>query len=177
MFKVRDTTFSKGFTLVELLIVIAIISLLASMILSSLNTAQAKARDTRRQMDLDQVVKALSLYYAKNGDWISTASGCGNGGNGNGWFSSPYSPYKSIAQCLVDAGFTSVPIKDPTGGLTSTPTVGFSYMKYHCTLVGKNVAYIFAKLETMPQSTTATDGTCCAVCDSNYGMNYFRRIE
>lgn len=56
----------KGFTLIELLVVIAIIGLLSSIVLASLNSARAKARDARRIADLKQVSTALEMYYSQN---------------------------------------------------------------------------------------------------------------
>jgi prepilin-type N-terminal cleavage/methylation domain-containing protein len=53
----------KGFTLVELLVVIAIIGLLSSVVLVSLNSARAKARDARRIMDIEKITSAINLYY------------------------------------------------------------------------------------------------------------------
>ncbi len=56
------TSTPRAFTLIELLVVIAIIGLLSSVVLASLNTARAKARDAQRASDLRQVVNALELY-------------------------------------------------------------------------------------------------------------------
>lgn len=58
---------NRGFTLLELLIVIAIIGVLASVILASLNSARVNARDTRRATDLQQLQKAFELYANDNG--------------------------------------------------------------------------------------------------------------
>ena len=52
-----------GFTLIELLVVIAIIGLLSSIVLVSLNSARAKARDARRISDFKQIQLALELFY------------------------------------------------------------------------------------------------------------------
>lgn len=62
---------NKGFTLIELLVVIAIIGILSSVVLASLNTARAKARDTARKSDLKQLQTALELYYNSNGNYPS----------------------------------------------------------------------------------------------------------
>lgn len=56
----------RGFTLIELLVVIAIIGLLSAIILAALNVAESKARDARRQSDINAVVKALELYASDN---------------------------------------------------------------------------------------------------------------
>lgn len=61
--------FSKGFTLIEMLIVITIIALLASLILVGMGGARAKTRDSRRIADLHNVMNALELYYAKNSNY------------------------------------------------------------------------------------------------------------
>lgn len=57
----------KGFTIIELMVVIAIIGLLASIVMVSLGGAREKSRDSRRQADLKSIQLALSLYYNDNG--------------------------------------------------------------------------------------------------------------
>ncbi|MEK7463400.1 MAG: prepilin-type N-terminal cleavage/methylation domain-containing protein, partial [Patescibacteria group bacterium] len=64
---------SKGFTLIEVLIVISIIGVLSSLTLLGLGTFRASGRDVRRVTDLRQITNALELYYAKNGSYPATA--------------------------------------------------------------------------------------------------------
>jgi prepilin-type N-terminal cleavage/methylation domain-containing protein len=176
----------KGFTLVELLVVIAIIGLLSSVVLVSLNINRMKARDARRMHDLDQIRTALVMYYDKYGNYMEDGSGCGRNGTGTGWFnfSGPYygNDYvKAMSKCLKDEGITQSEIIDPSGArltdINWVPYTGHSYMKYHCTVNGKKVVYIYASLETKPLSNTATNGTCCEVCDEWYKMNYYTVIN
>lgn len=60
-------TRTAGFTLVELLVVISIISLLSSIVLSALNSARLKAREAYRAESAKSIKNALELYYDANG--------------------------------------------------------------------------------------------------------------
>lgn len=54
---------TSGFTLMELLIVIAILGILATIALGSFRSSQIKGRDAQRKNDLSQIQKALEMYY------------------------------------------------------------------------------------------------------------------
>ena len=62
----------RGFTLIELMIVVAIIGLLSTIIITQLGPERGKARDAKRKMDLVQIRTALSLYYSKYGHYPRT---------------------------------------------------------------------------------------------------------
>lgn len=168
-----------GFTLVEMLVVIAIISLLSSIIFVGVQSFKGKARDSRRISDLSQIRTALIMYNTAYNNWIETGSNCGYNGTGIGWFNYNNYGYPSIAQCLITAGFLSTEIIDPSGTRSgSGPPININaYMKYNCVQSGVNVTYIYANLEGRTQNSTATDGTCCTACDSNYGMDYYLKIQ
>ncbi len=56
----------KGFTLVELLVVIAIIAILSVTAYVALSGQTGKARDSRRQQDLSSIQTAVELYFVNN---------------------------------------------------------------------------------------------------------------
>jgi general secretion pathway protein G len=56
----------KGFTLVELLVTISILSILAIIGMGQYRTSQEKARDAQRKADLDNISRALEMYYNDN---------------------------------------------------------------------------------------------------------------
>ena len=55
---------NKAFTLIELLIAMAILGILATVGLVSFRTAQMRGRDAERKSDLKQISNALELYYS-----------------------------------------------------------------------------------------------------------------
>ena len=66
----------KGFTLIELMIVIVILGILMSTILPKLTGAQARARDTGRKADLGNISQALLVLFSDYGSFpTSIAAG------------------------------------------------------------------------------------------------------
>ncbi len=64
----------KGFTLIEILIVVAIIAILASVVLVGLGPTQSAGRDARRVADLHESQNGLELYYNQNGKYPDAKS-------------------------------------------------------------------------------------------------------
>lgn len=105
----------KGFTLIEILIVVAIIAILASVVLVGLGPTQQAGRDARRLSDLHEVQNGLELYYNKCGFYPgSAAAGACTSANNPATLG-----YNDMAAALTGSGLqiSSVP-SDPTN---STP--------------------------------------------------------
>lgn len=69
-----------GFTLIELIVVIAIIAVLAGALLIAINPQSMiqKGRDSQRLQDVDTLVKAIDLALADSEVTLSDTSSCGN---------------------------------------------------------------------------------------------------
>jgi len=63
--KKRLTNKKKGFTLVELLVVIAIIAILSVTAYVAMGGQTGKARNSRRQQDLGAIQNALEIYFVE----------------------------------------------------------------------------------------------------------------
>jgi len=121
----------KGFTLVELLIVIAILAILSVALVLTLNPAELlkQSRDTRRISDLGTLNSAISLFLADGQTWsgadhdctgLGTTSMAGGGAcaqnssgtavNGTGWISI------NFTNMSTGAPFSALPV-DPTNVL------------------------------------------------------------
>jgi prepilin-type N-terminal cleavage/methylation domain-containing protein len=62
----------KGFTLIELMVVIAIIALLTAIILTNLTGSKAKSRDTQRASDLAQIQLSIEQYFDRCNQYPTT---------------------------------------------------------------------------------------------------------
>lgn len=70
-------TKQKGFTIVELLIVIVVIGILASITIVAFNGIQARARDNGRITKIKSIAKAIELYKIDNGRYPPILDGPG----------------------------------------------------------------------------------------------------
>ncbi len=62
---------NKGFTIVELLIVIVVIGILALLVITTYSGIQAKARNAKRQSDIASLQTQLEAFYSQNGYYPS----------------------------------------------------------------------------------------------------------
>ncbi len=130
--------------------VIAIIGILATIVLVSLNTARSKARDARRVADLRQVALALEMYYDDNKSYAGTV-------NTNAW---------AELSALVTGGYIASLPTDPIDDATHK----FKYFPD-----SDNQSYILAAdvYENTPVPANLTDcasisNTACSCTDPIY---------
>lgn len=66
---------NKAFTLIELLVVVSLIGVLATLVVSNINSARERARDSVRKSDLRNIQTSLRLYYNDNSAYPQSSSG------------------------------------------------------------------------------------------------------
>ncbi|HUS59776.1 MAG TPA: prepilin-type N-terminal cleavage/methylation domain-containing protein [Nevskiaceae bacterium] len=142
----------KGFTLIELLVVMAILGLLATIGLVSFRTAQLKGRDARRKHDLEQIQKALEMYFNDKGQYPVPTIPSGGG-------------YWQDTDVVDGALYMKKVPSDPKGGnYCYTSDVNGGYYK------------LYAQLENENDPGCLNDGDClteraCGAGTYNYGVS------
>lgn len=131
-----------GFTLVELIIVIAIIAILITMSIASFGTITKRSRDTRRKSDIEQVRSALEAYRANNKFYPNTGSGS----------------YAEITTLPLEPAY----ISDIPDDLNTTVHY---YYKATNLVSGNYYGYCLSAL-------VETVGTLATGCTANTGQNY-----
>lgn len=170
---------TRGFTLVEVLLVVGVIAVLAVITVISYNGTQARARDAKRKTDITAIAKALELYYDDNGQYPPSA-------NGSTMISSSWSlsadaswtPFGNIMNGAID----SLPV-DPrnNGGPLWAGNYGYAYFTGgYCGKTSQQWYLLVYRYESAPKEQT-TDGTCATnpLGESYYasGASFYRSLK
>ena len=162
----------KGFTLIELVIVIGILAILATVVVLVLNPAQmlVQARDSQRMSDLGSVKSAIALYLA-------TADSPAVGATSKGtvstacWFGTTCTTTCSgisTSTAVDSTGWVNVDLTGTAGGspLSALPLDPSQTATYQYTYIGDATNLTFelnANLESTKYSgLEATDGGNCS---------------
>ena len=128
---------NKGFTLIEILVVIGIIALLAAIVIIAINPARqfAQARNSQRTSNLNAILNAVGQRIADNKGLFPSATGCATPtvgttytiGIGSGTFLAPATALIDMS-CLTPTYIPSqLPIDPSTGVWTSATAYNTQY--------------------------------------------------
>jgi prepilin-type N-terminal cleavage/methylation domain-containing protein len=122
MKKYSIKSFIKAFTLVELLVVVAIISLLTGIIITNLTSSKTKSRDSKRVSDMAQIQLALSLYFDRCNEYPDATLDTPSGGY--------YLDVNKFNGCPQVGGVPVVTLKSYIDKIPTTPSPGSNYPFY-----------------------------------------------
>lgn len=135
----------KSFTLIELLIVIGILGFLSTLIVGNFFTSLKKGRDARRKGDLEQIQRALELYYEDKKSYPTSLS---------------------FGQPLVDNQTGKIYMNklpnDPSSGNYHYESDGNYYKLYAC---------LENNLQILPYVSNPTGFTCNNICKDKQNNN------
>ena len=127
----------KGFTIVELLIVVVVIAILATITIVSFNGIQTRARDSARDVAVKNIQTALEMYKEDNNGVYPNACGSPNTGCN----------VPNLASALVPKYMSTVP-NDPSSGVNIGYVVSIGQTGYSL-----NVKYESKQMQHYPQGT------------------------
>ena len=155
---------TRGFTLIEVLVAIAIIGLLSAVILASLGSARVRGRDAARSVDVREIKKAMEFYYDDNKQYPKVGSE--NFANAIANLATPLTTgatkyVGAIAQILIDGNGTDTNLYawKSTGTQAADPadsyaivvyTESFGYPSGYCkTGAGPQYTSLFGSITTI----------------------------
>ncbi|MFM2357893.1 MAG: hypothetical protein RJA61_630 [Candidatus Parcubacteria bacterium] len=108
----------KAFTLIELLLVIAIIGILSSITLAALNATRDKSKDAKIKAELAQLNASAELYFDSNGHYGTETNSC----LGVGSFFVSTSPANLISAAEFTSGTSATCVSDNDSGSVGNAT-------------------------------------------------------
>lgn len=161
----------KGFTIVELLIVIVVIAILATISIVMYRGIQERGRDSQRESDVAVITKALEMYYIDNGRY---PAGSGSTVINSGWSTTADASWANLATHLVPKYISSLPgdpVSRPGVSPLSVGNYNYAYFGNHggqyCAGIGQAYVLVY-NFESKAKKDTFI-GECDTVNYSNLG--------
>lgn len=142
----------KGFTLLELLVVISIIAVLLAISVGAFISARATSRDSKRKIDLEQMRGGLELFKADKGAYPNASNGGQDSGN--------------VANALAI-------LVSPTAYMGKIPTDPGALNYYYYQYISATSGYaLCTKLEHLPSGGSSVVNYCTGASQCVEKCNY-----
>ncbi len=156
----------KAFTIIEMLVAIAIIAVLAVLVAVSLQQTRKSSRDAKRLADIKQIQLALESFYDSWGEYPNEViSGGQIASSGIVYMGQvPYAPNLSDGDC-IDGNYTYYPVNNGNDN--------YSYQISFC--LGGNIEDLsFGKKCASPEGIVSED---CFVCETDDLIYHAKNYE
>lgn len=104
---------TKGFTMIELMVVVLIIGLLVAIVIVNINDARKKGRDSRRKQDINTIQTAIEMYANERKAYPSTNASVEN-----------IISSSTTGSALISGGYLNTIPSDPAKNPNWTERVG-----------------------------------------------------
>lgn len=132
---------NKGFTLIELLVVVAIIAILSTVIISAINSAREKGKDSAATSQMNQARNQAEIYYTQNGNYLGLCDPSNNSSSGK------YGIYDFVLEATKVIGFEdpeSYVVWEQTNGVYPDNQYYYNVGKSRCRVSGKILEPLWA---------------------------------
>ena len=174
---IKKSPHARGFTIVELLIVIVVIAILAAISVVAYRGIQERARDSQRLQDVKTIAKALEMYYLDEGHFPygGCDPSCPSPKKIDGaWATTSDGSWSVLEAALVPKYLSALP-KDPKASTQTNPAISgglnYDYARWagsgDCAGAGNNVYILVYRLESSSQQRQNH-----GQCGSGYFVNY-----
>ena len=131
---------NKGFTLVELVVVLAIIGILTAVVVASADASHKNARDGRRQADLKEIQIDLAQYYGYYNSYPTTTP-------------------------LTTSGMASF-VLGGAGSIPNDPLTGKPY--FYSPVISNNIGVSYCVGATLEGGIPSDNAVSCGTSGANY---------
>lgn len=151
---------SLGFTLIEIMVVVAIVGLLSAVIYANFGESSAQSRDAKRKSDLRAMQAAIELYKNENGVYPEGCRGAGNWSGQNG----------SIHACLSGSEYVIDLAPEYIPKLPTDPKLAGGYSGYAYIVNAERSVYKFIIKNTVETETVDYNHSFKSCDASNSGI-------
>lgn len=170
---------NRGFTIVELLVVIVVIAILAAIGTMAFSGVQERARNAQRAADVNTITKALEAYYVTEGHYPDAVGSTLLNAH---WSTTADASWSKLRDALVPVYISELPTEPiaTTGIDFRNNTAGYGYAYYannggsYCGVARGQMYVLVYRLEGAQKHTFVGD---CPSSPLSYAASTYRVVK